>query len=193
MVRLPQLCGMCALCFIVLLKSCVSCQALAQAMEQNLTLTYLCLYYKNVGDEGAKAWCLVRMVSWGERRSEEIQKGRIKTCRTSIDCSNSKIKTQLESIFLWQESGEQSQNLQHKQQISSPVYHWNWQCSAALNLSCRCPRGWCCDAKMVLKVEEWDCDLKKINRFSIWNRVSGFANDKLAKINNPQKRRKWIQ
>ena len=34
--------------------------------------------------------------------------------------------------------------------------------------------------------------LEKIG-FSMKNRISGFANDKLAKINNPQERRKRIQ
>jgi len=32
-----------------------------------------------IGDEGAKAWCPVRMGSRGEKRREEIQKGKIKT------------------------------------------------------------------------------------------------------------------
>jgi len=52
---------MCALGFIVLLKSCVSCQALAEALKQNATLTQLDLAGNNIGDEGAKAWCLVRV------------------------------------------------------------------------------------------------------------------------------------
>ena len=68
-----------AVCFILFLKSCVSCQALAEAVKQNSTLTSLNLKYQNIGDEEAKAWCLVRMGTWGEKRSEEIQKGRIKT------------------------------------------------------------------------------------------------------------------
>ena len=61
------------------LKSCVSCQALAEALQQNSTLTYLDLRSNNIGDEGAKAWCPVKMGSRGEKRSEEIQKGGIKT------------------------------------------------------------------------------------------------------------------
>ena len=42
-------------------------QALAQAVEQNSTLTSLDLKSNSIGPEGAKAWCLVRMGSWGER------------------------------------------------------------------------------------------------------------------------------
>ena len=56
-----------AVCFIVFLKSFVSCQALAEALKQNSSLTYLNLGSNNIGPEGAKASCLVRMVSWGER------------------------------------------------------------------------------------------------------------------------------
>ena len=44
--------------FIVFLKSCVSCQALAQAVEQNSALTILDLIGNFIGSEGAKAWCL---------------------------------------------------------------------------------------------------------------------------------------
>ena len=54
---------MCALGFIVFLKSCVSCQALAEALLQNSSLMSLDLEWNNIGDEGAKAWCLVKMVS----------------------------------------------------------------------------------------------------------------------------------
>ena len=52
----------------------VSCQALAEGLKQNSTLTNLILSYNNIGPEGAQAWCLVRMVrillnrSWGEVR-----------------------------------------------------------------------------------------------------------------------------
>ena len=75
MVRLLHVCSMmCAVRFIVFLKSCVSCQALAQAVEQNSTLTVLYLRSNNIADEGAKAWCPVRMGSRGEKRSEEIAK-----------------------------------------------------------------------------------------------------------------------
>ena len=49
-------------------------QALAQALQQNSTLTNLILYGNNIGPEGAKAWCPVRMGSWGEKRSEESQR-----------------------------------------------------------------------------------------------------------------------
>ena len=80
MVGFSHVCGMmCAVCFIVFLKSCVSCQALAQAVEQNSTLTGLDLGGNKIGDEGTKARWLVRMGSWGEKHSEEIQKARIKT------------------------------------------------------------------------------------------------------------------
>ena len=66
---------MCAARLIAFLKSCVSCQALAEALKQNSTLTDLNLGYNKIGDQGAKAWCLVRMGSWGEKSSAEIQKG----------------------------------------------------------------------------------------------------------------------
>ena len=80
-----QLCSMVfAVCFIVFLKSCVSCQALAQAVKQNSALTFLNLIGKNIGDEGAKAWCLVRMRSWGEKRSEERQRKDQDTARLKM-------------------------------------------------------------------------------------------------------------
>ena len=61
MVRFLHVCGIwCVLCAsFVSLKSCVSCQALAQALQQNSTLTELHLGFNNIGPEGAKAWCLV--------------------------------------------------------------------------------------------------------------------------------------
>ena len=70
---------MCAACFIVFLKSRVSCQALAEALQQNSTLTSLDLRDNdnNIGPEGAKAWCLVcllRMVSSGERERHSHSK-----------------------------------------------------------------------------------------------------------------------
>ena len=67
--RFSHVCGIwCVLCAsFVSLKSCVSCQALAQALTQNSTLTDLFLTENNIGPEGAKAWCLARMGSWGER------------------------------------------------------------------------------------------------------------------------------
>ena len=75
MVRFLHVCSiMCAVCFIAFLKSCVSCQALAEALPQNSTLTILSLYDSKIGPEGAKAWCPVRMGSWGEKRSEERQR-----------------------------------------------------------------------------------------------------------------------
>ena len=56
-------------------KSCVSCQALAEALQQNSTVTYLALRGNNIGPEGAKAWCLVRMGSWGEREWRKAKEG----------------------------------------------------------------------------------------------------------------------
>ena len=61
------------MCFIVFLKSFLSCQALAEALQQNSSLTDLNLMGNNIGDEGAKAWCLVRMGSW---RGEGVKKGK---------------------------------------------------------------------------------------------------------------------
>ena len=58
-----MMCMTCAVRFIVFLKSCVSCQALAEALKQNSTLTFLNLSSNIIGDEGAKAWCPVRMGS----------------------------------------------------------------------------------------------------------------------------------
>ena len=114
MVRFSHVCGMMqAVCFIVFLKSCVSCQALAQGLQENSTLTDLNLGFNNISDEGAKAWCSVRIVSWGERRSEEIQKGRIKTCRTSVDCSNSKEG----SRHYWKQTSFNDRSLASNRQI----------------------------------------------------------------------------
>ena len=53
----------CTIFYDVFLKSFVSCQALAEALEQNSTLVLLNLQSNNIGDEGTKAWCLVKMVS----------------------------------------------------------------------------------------------------------------------------------
>ena len=58
-----QLFGARALGFVVFLKSCVCCQALAEGLRENSTLTCLRLRFNNIDDEGAKAWCLVRMGS----------------------------------------------------------------------------------------------------------------------------------
>ena len=61
-----QLCSMMfVLRFIVFLKSCVSCQALAEALQQNCTLTSLDLIGNIIGPEGAKACCLVTMGTRG--------------------------------------------------------------------------------------------------------------------------------
>ena len=40
----------------------VCCQALAEGLKHNSTLTDLHLPANNIGDTGAQAWCLVRMV-----------------------------------------------------------------------------------------------------------------------------------
>ena len=45
-----------------ILEICVCCQALAEMLKHNSTLTDLDLYDNNIGDTGAQAWCLVRMV-----------------------------------------------------------------------------------------------------------------------------------
>ena len=59
-----QLCGMCVLCVSsFFFKLFVPCQALAEELQRNFSLTDLTLASNNVGPEGAKAWCLVRMVS----------------------------------------------------------------------------------------------------------------------------------
>ena len=42
--------------------SAFSCQALAEVLKHNSTLTNLNLVQNWIADEGAKAWCLVRMV-----------------------------------------------------------------------------------------------------------------------------------
>ena len=39
-----------------------SCQALAKHLKENSTLKNLNLMWNKLGDEGAKAWCLARMV-----------------------------------------------------------------------------------------------------------------------------------
>ena len=43
----------------------VCCQALAEGLKQNSALTNLNLGSNNIGDTGAQAWCLVRMVKMG--------------------------------------------------------------------------------------------------------------------------------
>ena len=68
--RLSHICGMmcmtCAVRFITFLKSCVSCQALAEALKQNSIVTTLILGGASpLGDEGVKAWYSVRVGSWG--------------------------------------------------------------------------------------------------------------------------------
>ena len=66
MVRFSHVCCMmCAVRFIRVsqVKCLLPFQALAQALTQNSTLTKVNLKHNNIGDEGAKAWCLVTMVS----------------------------------------------------------------------------------------------------------------------------------
>ena len=93
-----HICGMmcmtCAVRFIVFLKSCVSCQALAEALKQNSTVTTLILGGAfPLGDEGANAWysvrmgswggkagCLVRMGSWEEREWRNTKEGSRHSC-----------------------------------------------------------------------------------------------------------------
>ena len=70
---------MCAVCFIVFLKSRVSCQALAEALKQNSSLTNLDLGSNNIGPEGAKAR-LVKMLSWGERVWRKAKEGSRHSC-----------------------------------------------------------------------------------------------------------------
>ena len=54
--------GLLAACLIIVfLKSFVSCQALAEALKQNSSVTNLYLGSNNIGPDGAKAWCSVRM------------------------------------------------------------------------------------------------------------------------------------
>ena len=71
---------MCAVCFIVFIKFFVSCQALAEALQQNSSLTDLDLRENNIGPEGTKAWCLVKMVSWGERVWRKAKEGSRYSC-----------------------------------------------------------------------------------------------------------------
>ena len=73
---------MCAVCFIVFLKPFVPCQALAEALKQNSSLTNLHLMVNNIGNEGTKAWCLVKMVSWGERVWRNTKEGSRHSCLT---------------------------------------------------------------------------------------------------------------
>ena len=47
----------------------VCCQALAEGLKHNSTLKNLNLYINNIGDTGAQAWCLVRMVRILRNRS----------------------------------------------------------------------------------------------------------------------------
>ena len=74
-------------------QSFVSCQALAEALNQNSALPHLKLFNENIGPEGAKAWCLVRMVSWGERgwrnckrriKTSFVWKWHIRKCRKAM-------------------------------------------------------------------------------------------------------------
>ena len=53
------------------------CQALAEGLKENSTLTNLNLEQNRIGPEGAKAWCLVRMV-WRRGKQPQDFIGRIK-------------------------------------------------------------------------------------------------------------------
>ena len=55
------------------------CQALAEALEQNSTLTVLDLRGNGIGDDGAKAWCLVRMV-----RKKGIARSKIQALESEV-------------------------------------------------------------------------------------------------------------
>ena len=61
------------MCFIVFLKSFVSCQALAKVLQQNSSLTNLNLASNNIGLEGTKAWCFGED---GVMRGEGVKKGK---------------------------------------------------------------------------------------------------------------------
>ena len=61
---------------------CVSWQALAEALQYNFSLTNLDLERGNIGPEGAKAWCLVRMMWWGERAGRKAKEGSRHSCLT---------------------------------------------------------------------------------------------------------------
>ena len=91
MVRFSHVYGMmCAVCCVLhrVLKSCVSCQALAEGLKQNSTLTLLYLSNNNIGPEGAQAWCPVRMVSWGEREwSTAVWKWHSGNDKKAMQCS----------------------------------------------------------------------------------------------------------
>ena len=68
------------------------CQALAEGLKHNSTLTNLNLQTNNLGPEGAQAWCAVRMMrkpSWGERY---CSKGRWRANRR-WNCEMSERKT----------------------------------------------------------------------------------------------------
>ena len=103
---------MCAVCFIVFIKSFVSCQALAEALKQNSTLTYLNLERNSIcriGPEWEKAWCLVRMGSWGERMWRKAKEGSRHSClkvrsgkwRKATQCSIGAQMTQMCQIYHW--------------------------------------------------------------------------------------------
>ena len=78
-----QLYGMCVLSFMFL-KLLVSCQELAEALQQNSTLTHLNLRSDDIGDEKVKAWCLVRIGSWVESVWRTC-KGRVKAPQYESD------------------------------------------------------------------------------------------------------------
>ena len=68
-------------------KSCTqgpdfSCQALAEGLKENSTLMELLLRDNNIGPEGAKAWCLVRMVR--KRWQKGIARSKIQAIESEV-------------------------------------------------------------------------------------------------------------
>ena len=87
-----------ALGFVEFLKSCVSCQALAEAVKQNSTLTSVAWRGNNIGPEGAKAWCLVRMGPWGEWEwSEAKERSRHRRMKVTLGKWRKAIQHSVES------------------------------------------------------------------------------------------------
>ena len=55
------------------------CQALAEGLKENSILTNLNLWENNIGPEGAKAWCLARMV-----RKKGIARSKIQALESEV-------------------------------------------------------------------------------------------------------------
>ena len=62
-----------------------SCQALAEGLKENSTLMNLTLEDINIGPEGAKAWCLVRMVWSGKGPQDFIGKIKIQPLESEVN------------------------------------------------------------------------------------------------------------